>query len=161
RYLKENGLSPRFLLAGKRNKSTNYERNGFQIDKSLRDRIRGVQCGLGLLNEPLPDDWFIELKYKDEILKAAKENIAFIFYDATSVYGVWNYIKEHNEPILSKLTFCAFGNALLKNDFAGGVYIKFNGYEIGKAAAKLSDRCKKGIVVSQYIKASLVINTAK
>lgn len=161
RYLKERGLSPRFLLRGKRKFSTNYERNGFQVDKSVRDRIRGVQCGLGLYNEPLPDEWFIDLRYNDEILKNANEKTALIFYDATSVYGVWNYIKEKNEPLLEKLTICAFGNSLLKNDFANGVYIRFNGYEIGKAAAKLSDRCKKGITVTHNIKTSLVTKKEK
>ena len=160
-YLKERGLTPRFLLSGKRKNLTSYERNGYQIDKSLRDRIRGVRCGLGLYNEPLPDEWFCELKYKEDILKCANEKTALVFYDATSVYGVWNYIKEKNEPLLEKLMICAFGNSLLKNDFANGVYIKFNGYEIGKAAAKLSERCKKGITVTHNVKTSLVTKKEK
>lgn len=161
RYLKERELNPIFLLPGKRKNSTNFERNGFQIDKSLRDRIRGVQCGLGRYNEPLPDECFIDLKDKEKLIEVAKENTAFVFYDATSVYDVWNHIKDTDEHLLEKIVFCAYGNSLLHNDFANGVYIKFNGYEIGKAAAKLSDRCRKGIFVTENIRTSLVTNIGK
>lgn len=161
RYLKENGLNPLFLLPGKRKNSTNFERNGFQIDKSLRDRICGVQCGLGRYCEPLPDECFIDLKNKEQILSLAKKGTAFVFYDATSVYGVWNFLKDNNEQAIEDVRFCAFGNSLLNNDFANGVYIKFNGYEVGKAAAKLSDRIKKGIYITENIRTSLVAKAEK
>lgn len=161
KYLKKNDLQPYFLLSGKRKNSVNFDRNGFQVDKSLRDRIRGVQCGLGLHKAPLPSEWFLSLNEKERILQAAQKRTAFIFYDASVVYGVWSYIKEKNEKLLENITFCAFGNSLLRNDFANGVYIKFDGYEVGKAAAKLSDRCKKGISVTENIRTTLVTNIGK
>jgi len=161
-YLRDNGLQPLFLILGKRYKSINFDRNGYQMDKSLRERIRGVQRGLGLYKTPLPSDCFAQINDMEKILESARrKNTAFVFYDASVLYSVWRYIKDTDEKLLDNITFCAFGNSLVNNDFANGVYVKFDGYGIGKAAGELSAQCKDNVAVTKHIGTSLINNTRK
>jgi len=151
KYLAEKGMDRiAFVLPEKYSTCQVFE--NMQFDVSLQERFKGVQSGLLAYGIKFDLENCICNTDFPKMVSGTSMYDAYVFSDSEKLV---TGLREADVP--KGIEFCTFGDTFLKFIKRDCAHIKFNGYAIGREAARLIANIKPGKVIVEYIATKLEV----